>query len=81
MPLRLSRCEALDGHGLSPVTKEPFLFHIPTDAAMRRSLTCLALWQEGDLLLPSGAEGAAPPSALLSLPEEAGCKLGRMPTE
>ena len=28
MPLRLSRCEALDGHGLSPVTKEPFLFHI-----------------------------------------------------
>ena len=30
MPLRLSRCEALDGHGLSPVTKEPILFHIPT---------------------------------------------------
>ena len=26
MPYRLSRGEALDGHALSPVTKEPFLF-------------------------------------------------------
>ena len=38
MPLRLSRCEALDGHGLSQVTKEPTsstsLHNLP---ALRRS--------------------------------------------
>ena len=34
----LSRCEALDGHGLSPVTKEPFLLHIPTASRRRRIL-------------------------------------------
>ena len=67
MPLRLSRCEALDGHGLSPVTKEPFLFHIPTAASLRAAAsraTCAAP--------PVGAAQRRSPRGRTSPPGESG---------